>query len=140
MNINIIYSIIIGTLSGIIGGAFGLGGSFIMLPGLILLNVTKNFNTAVGTVLFSLLPPVSLLAVIDYYKRGQVDMTVGTILFVTYFLAAYIGAKINNMYDQKTLEYACATVFLLITIYFYYHAYSLPIKESFVRGHFNKIN
>ena len=83
---------------------------------------------------------MALLAVIDYYKRGQVDMTVGTILFVTYFLAAYIGAKINKMYDQKTLEYACATVFLLITIYFYYHAYSLPIKESFVRGHFNKIN
>lgn len=137
MNINIIYSIIIGTLSGILGGAFGLGGSFIMLPGLILLNVTKDFNTAVGTILFSLLPPVSLLAVIDYYKRDQVDFTIGTILFVTYFLAAYIGAKINNMYSQKTLEYACATVFLLITIYFFYHAYSLPSKQSFTSGKFH---
>ena len=136
MNIKILYSIIIGLLSGVLGGAFGLGGSFVMLPGLILLNVTKDFNTAVGTILFSLLPPVSLLAVIDYYKRGQVDMTIGTILFVTYFLAAYIGAKINKMYDQKTLEYACATVFLMITIYFYYHAYNLSGKESFTSGKF----
>lgn len=131
MDINIIYSILIGTLSGILGGAFGLGGSFIMLPGLILLNVVKDFNTAVGTILFSLLPPVSLLAVIEYYKRGQVDMKIGTILFITYFLAAYVGAKINKMYDQKTLEYACATVFLLITIYFYHHAYNLKGKDSF---------
>jgi len=138
MSVNILYSIIIGTLSGILGGAFGLGGSFIMLPGLILLNVTKDFNTAVGTILFSLLPPVSLLAVIEYYKRGQVDITIGTILFVTYFLAAYIGAQINKMYDQKILEYACATVFLLITIYFYYHAYSLPTKESFISAKFYK--
>jgi uncharacterized membrane protein YfcA len=131
MDINIIYSILIGTLSGILGGAFGLGGSFVMLPGLILLNVVKDFNTAVGTILFSLLPPVSLLAVIEYYKRGQVDMKIGTILFVTYFLAAYLGAQINKMYDEKTLEYACATVFLMITIYFYYHAYNLNRKASF---------
>jgi uncharacterized membrane protein YfcA len=102
-----------------------------MLPGLILLNVVKVFNTAVGTILFSLLHPVSLLAVIEYYKRGQIDMKVGTILFITYFLAAYIGAKINKMCEQKTLEYACATVFLLITIYFYYHAYNLKSKDSF---------
>lgn len=138
MDLNIVYSILIGTLSGILGGAFGLGGSFIMLPGLILLKVTKDFNTAVGTVLFSLLPPVSLLAVIDYYKRGKVDVQVGIILFITYFLAAYFGSKINAMYDQKTLEYACASVFLLITIYFYYHAYSLPSKESFTSGKFLK--
>ena len=137
MDINIIYSILIGTLSGILGGAFGLGGSFVMLPGLILLNVSKNFNTAVGTILFSLLPPVSLLAVIEYYKRDQVDMKIGTILFITYFIAAYFGAKINKMYSQKTLEYACATVFLMITIFFYYHAYNLKGKESFTIGNFS---
>ena len=137
MDINIIYSILIGTLSGILGGAFGLGGSFVMLPGLILLNVSKNFNTAVGTILFSLLPPVSLLAVIEYYKRDQVDMKIGTILFITYFIAAYFGAKINAMYSQKTLEYACATVFLMITIFFYYHAYNLKGKESFTNGNFS---
>ena len=129
MDINIIYSILIGTLSGILGGAFGLGGSFIMLPGLILLNVVKDFNTAVGTILFSLLPPVSLLAVIEYYKRDQVDMKIGTILCITYFITAYFGSKINAMFSQKTLGYACASVFLMITIFFYYHAYHLKSNK-----------
>jgi uncharacterized membrane protein YfcA len=129
MDINIIYSILIGIVSGILGGAFGLGGSFIMLPGLILLNVVKDFNTAVGTILFSLLPPVSLLAVIEYYKRDQVDMKIGTILCITYFITAYFGSKINAMFSQKTLGYACATVFLMITIFFYYHAYHLKSNK-----------
>jgi uncharacterized membrane protein YfcA len=123
MNLRLVYSIIVGTISGILGGAFGLGGSFIMLPGIILLNIVPNYNTAVGTILFSLLPPVSLLAVIEYAKRKEVDYVVGTILFITYFLAAYIGAYINKIYDTKTLEYGCAFTFLIITIYFFYRAY-----------------
>lgn len=123
MNIRIIYTIIVGIFSGILGGAFGLGGSFVMLPGVILLNIVPNFNTAVGTILFSLLPPVSLLAVIEYAKRKEVDYLVGTILFVTYFLAAYIGSYVNKIFDTKTLEYGCAFTFLLITIYFFYRAY-----------------
>ena len=124
MNLRLIYTIFVGIVAGILGGAFGLGGSFIMLPGIIILNIVPNFNEAVGTILFSLLPPVSLLAVIEYAKRKQVDYVVGTILFVTYFLAAYIGAYINKIYDAKTLEYGCAFTFLLITIYFFYRAYN----------------
>ena len=124
MNMRLFNSILVGTTSGILGGAFGLGGSFIMLPGVILLNIVPDYNTAIGTILFSLIPPVSLLAVFEYAKRKEVDYFVGTILFVTYFFAAYIGAYINKMYDTKTLEYGCAFTFLLITIYFFYRAYS----------------
>jgi len=123
MELRIINSIIVGTLSGILGGAFGLGGSFVMLPGLILLKIVPDYKTAVGTILFSLLPPVSLLAVIEYSKRKQIDYVVGTLLFITYFLAAYIGAFINKSYSNKTLKYSCAFTFLLITLYFFYDAY-----------------
>ena len=123
-NIKILYAILVGTLSGILGGAFGLGGSFVMLPGLILLKIVPNYQTAVGTILFSLLPPVSLLAVYEYSKKKQVDYVIGTILFITYFIAAYFGAIINGLYDEKTLKYGCATSFLIITMYFYYDAYN----------------
>jgi uncharacterized membrane protein YfcA len=123
MNLRLINSVFVGVISGILGGAFGLGGSFIMLPGVIIFNIVPNYNTAVGTILFSLLPPVSLLAVIEYAKRKEVDYLVGTILFISYFLAAFIGAYVNKMYDEKSLEFGCAFTFLLITIYFFYRAY-----------------
>ena len=96
--LRIILTILVGTLSGIFGGAFGLGGSFIMLPGLILFNIVPDYKTAVGTVLLSLLPPVSILAVMDYYKRKKVDTMIGVILFLTYFVAAKYGALINKNY------------------------------------------
>ena len=124
MNIKILYTILVGTLSGLLGGAFGLGGDFIMLPFLIFLKIVPDYHTAAGTVLFTLLFPISLLAVIEYNKKKQVDFVVGSILFITYFLSAYFGAKINGMYDEKTLKYSCATCFLIITIYFYYDAYT----------------
>jgi len=123
MNIKTLYVILVGTISGILGGAFGLGGSFVMLPGLILLDIVPNYQTAVGTILFSLLPPVSLLAVFEYSRKKQIDYSVGVFLCISYFIAAYFGAKLNGLYNEKTLKYGCATTFLLITIYFYYEAY-----------------
>jgi uncharacterized membrane protein YfcA len=118
----IILTIILGSLSGILGGAFGLGGSFIMLPGLIMLGITPDFQTAAGTMLFSLLPPVSLLAVIEYYKRKKVDINVGIILCITYFIFAYYGSIINKMYSDKTLKFYSGIIFLMISIYFFWES------------------
>lgn len=125
MESRIINSIILGLISGILGGALGLGGSFVMLPGLLLMNITPDFNTAVGTILFSLLPPISLLAVYEYHKKKQIDYLVGTILFITYFFSAYYGAIINGWFNQKTLEFYCGVSFLIIALYFFYHSYTL---------------
>ena len=120
----LIISTIIGLVSGILGGAFGLGGSFIMLPGLTLFHVVPNFKTAVGTVLFSLLPPLSILAVIEYGKKGEIDYLVGIILCIAYLISAYFGALINSHYSEKVLKYSCAITFLIITMYFFYDAYN----------------
>lgn len=123
MNLRYVYSVIIGIVSGLFGGAFGLGGTFIMLPGLLLLNVIPDFKTAVGTILFSLLPPISLLSVIEFGKRKQVDYTVGTILIVTYFFSSYYGTLITSYYDNKTLQFYCAISLLLISFYFFYNSF-----------------
>jgi uncharacterized membrane protein YfcA len=121
----IINSIILGILSGILGGALGLGGSFIMLPGLLLFNIIPDFKTAVGTILFSLFFPISLLAVYEYHKKAQVDYLVETILFITFFFSAYYGSIINSWYSQKVLEFYCGVSYLLIAFYFFYHSYNL---------------
>jgi uncharacterized membrane protein YfcA len=121
----ILLTIILGALSGILGGAFGLGGSFIILPGLMVLGITPDFKTAVGTTLLSLIPPVSLFAVIEFYKRKQVDTQVGILLFVAYMIFAYFGSFINSYYSIKTLEYCTGIVFLIIAFYFLRTAYMI---------------
>jgi uncharacterized membrane protein YfcA len=124
MDIKILYTIFVGIISGILGGAFGLSGSLIILPLLIILKIVPNYPTAVGTTLFSLLPPVSLLAFLQFSKKKQVDYVTGTILAITYFFAAYFGSIITGEYDDKTLKYIFATFSLIISIYFYYYAYT----------------
>ena len=119
-----ILTLMLGLLSGIFGGAFGLGGTFVMLPGLLLLGIIADYKTAVGTVLLSLLPPISILAVIEYYKRKKVDTYIGIILCITYFFGAYFGSLINNMYSIKTLEYVTSFSFLMISAMFFYMAYN----------------
>jgi uncharacterized membrane protein YfcA len=69
------------------------------------------------------LPPISLLSVIEFGKRNQVDYTVGTILLVTYFFSSYYGSLINSYYDNKTLQFYCAISFLLISFYFFYKSF-----------------
>jgi uncharacterized membrane protein YfcA len=122
--IKLVLAAIVGIVSGIIGGALGIGGT-LMLPGIILLDVVPNFKTAVGTILFTFLPPITLLAVLEYRKHHQVDYVVGTVLFISYFFAAYYGSIINNKFDDKTLQNASGITFLMISMYFFYNAYKI---------------
>ena len=62
--LRIFLTVVVGTISGLIGGALGVVTSFIMLPAILLLNIVPDYKMAVGTILLSLLPPISLLAVI----------------------------------------------------------------------------
>ena len=120
--IRILLAILVGTFGGLIGGALGLGASALMLPGILLLGIIKDYKTAVGTILLAVLPPATLLAVIDYYKRDRVDTKIALILFITSFLSAYVGAIINKKLSESTLEYIASLVFFLIAVYYFYIA------------------
>ena len=114
--LRIVLAILVGIVGGLIGGALGLGGAAFMLPGILILGIVKDYKTAVGTVLLTILPPSTLLAVIDYYKRDKIDVKIALILFITSFLAAYGGAIINKKLSESTLEYIASFVFFLIAV------------------------
>lgn len=120
--LRILLAILVGTLGGLIGGALGLGASAFMLPGILLLGIVKDYKTSVGTILLAVLPPATLLAVIDYYKRDRVDVKIALILFITSFFSAYVGAIINKKLNESTLEYIASFLFFLIAVYYFYIA------------------
>lgn len=115
-------TVVVGSIAGIIGGALGVNGSFIMLPAILLLNIIPDYKMAVGTILLSILPPLSLLAVVDYYKRKKIDIPIAIILCVSYFLAAKYGAVINKDYSSRLLKYWTAAILFLCAIYFLWAA------------------
>ena len=118
----ILLTILIGTLGGLIGGTLGIGASILTLPGILLLGIVKDYKTAIGTILLSILPPVTLLAVIEYFKENKIDTTISFILFITSFFATFIGSKINKNLSEKTLEYSASFIFFLIASYYFYIA------------------
>lgn len=118
----ILLTILIGTLGGLIGGTLGIGASILTLPGILLLGIVKDYKTAIGTILLSILPPVTLLAVIEYFKQNKIDTTISFILFITSFFATFIGSKINKNLSEKTLEYSASFIFFLIASYYFYIA------------------
>jgi len=124
MNIKIILAICLGVFSGVIGGLLGIGGT-LLLPGMILLNLVPDFKTAVGTVSFTFMLPLTLLAVIEFRKQLKVDFTIGLVLFFSYFFSAYFGAIMNKQFETKTLQYATSFIFLIVAIYFFYSAYNM---------------
>src|SRR6476660_1484125 len=73
----------LGILVGLIGGALivltGLGGGFIMVPLLVLLYGMSQ-HAAQGTSLAVLLPPLGLLAFLQYYRHGNVGAYVAHLI------------------------------------------------------------
>lgn len=130
MTIDILLTIFLGAIAGLFGGALGQSGAEVMLPGLLILNLVPDFKTAAGTVLLAIIPPISLLAVLEYYKRGQVKVLTSVILFVTYFFVAFIGAYLTKEITNKTLEYITAIYFLSISLFFFWNAYTGTYGET----------
>jgi len=127
---NTFLTVILGLLAGFLGGAFGQSGAETMLPGLLILGIVPDFKTAAGTVLLAIIPPISLLAVWQYYKRGQVQTWTALTLFICYFIAAYFGAYITKDVSNKTLEYLTGFYFLFVSCFFFWNAYTGTYGES----------
>jgi uncharacterized membrane protein YfcA len=127
---DILLTIFLGAIAGLSGGALGQSGAEVMLPGLLLLNIVPDFKTAAGTVLLAIIPPISLLAVLEYYKRGQVKVWTSVILFITYFFVAFVGAYLTRNISNKMLEYITGFYFLIISIFFFWNAYTGTYGET----------
>jgi len=96
----VILLIIIGLLAGLLSGLVGVGGGILMIPMLvILLGFTQH--QAQGTALFAMLPPIGILAAINYYKEGFVKWEYAAVIALTFVVGGYFGSKLSiNLPDQ----------------------------------------
>jgi uncharacterized membrane protein YfcA len=93
-HISPIYLVTVGFLIGILGGFFGVGGSFIAGPALRLAGL--NWNFAVGTDLAHIVGK-SVVAVRRHRAMGNVDLRLGLIMAVGTIGGAEVGAQAIQM-------------------------------------------
>ena len=84
--------IVIGILAGILSGVVGVGGGLIIIPLLIIL-LGLSQHEAQGTSLAVMLPPIGILAAINYHKAGFVKWEYAMIIAITFIIGGYFGSK-----------------------------------------------
>jgi uncharacterized protein len=88
----ILLLVIIGLTAGILSGLVGVGGGIIVVPALVFfLGFTQP--QAQGTSLGLLLLPVGILAVLNYYKQGHIDIRVIGIMAIAFVIGGWLGSK-----------------------------------------------
>jgi hypothetical protein len=102
----------IGLTAGILSGLIGIGGGIIMVPLLLLMGFTQQ--QAQGTSLAALLPPVTLLAVINYHKAGFIDWRYAIVISLVFVIGGFFGSKLAIHIDQQILKKIFAVILLVI--------------------------
>ena len=87
--------LVIGLVIGIAGGMLGIGGGVLVIPALVVL-FKQPHETAVGTSLAMLLPPIGVFAFIEYYRRGNVNVPMAMWLAIGFAIGAYVGGRLVN--------------------------------------------
>jgi uncharacterized membrane protein YfcA len=83
--------LLIGLLVGMLSGVVGIGGGILFVPALVWL-AGMSQHKAQGTSLGALLLPVGLFAFLEYYRKGNADLSVALLLGIGFLVGGYIGA------------------------------------------------
>ena len=108
--------IIVGLLTGVIGGLFGVGGGEIFIPLLIYIFGFSQ-HQAQGTSLAVLLPPIGLLAALRYYRAGYVDFATAGLLALGFFFGASVGAIIATKIHGDMLRRIFCAFLLVVSLH-----------------------
>jgi uncharacterized membrane protein YfcA len=98
----------IGLATGVVAGLFGIGGGLLLIPALVYL-AGYTQHEATGISLAVLLPPVGLGAVLEYYRRGHVDLEVALIIAVAVMVGGWFGAVLAHHMSGPYLRLAFST-------------------------------
>jgi len=103
---------IIGLAAGILSGMVGVGCGIIVVPALVFF-LGFSQHAAQGTSLGLLLLPVGILAVINYYNKGYIDVKVVAIMSIAFILGGWLGSKLSLALPQDIVK----KIFAIILFY-----------------------
>lgn len=112
---HLIILIMVGILSGVLAGIFGVGGAIIVIPALVFI-LGFSQHDAQGTSLAFMLPPVGILATWNYWKEGHVNWKIALILSLTFVVGSYLGSHFSVNMSDKLLRRLFGVLMILVAI------------------------
>ncbi len=105
----------IGLFAGVFSGMIGLGGGLVIIPALIYL-LHLDQHTAQGTSLAIMLPPIGLMAALNYYKAGALNIKYAAIIAAAFFIGGWFGSKLALGIPDDVLRKVFAISLLAVAI------------------------
>lgn len=105
----IVILIIVGLTSGMLSGLVGVGGGIIIVPALIFF-LGFSQHEAQGTSLGLLLLPVGILAVLNYYKQGYIDLKVIAVMSIAFVAGGWLGSKLSLVLSDELIKRIFAVI------------------------------
>ena len=112
---NIFLYLLLGLVTGIMSGLFGIGGAIVIIPSLVLFFGLSQ-HMAQGTTLALMVPPIGLLAAWTYYKQGYVDFKISGLICLGFFIGGLFGARLAAHISESTLRKAFGFLLLLASL------------------------
>lgn len=111
----IIILLAVGLAAGTLSGLVGVGGGVIIIPSLMyILNFSQK--EAQGTSLGILLLPVGILAALNYYKQGFIDIKVVVVISAAFIIGGFFGSKLALSISQETMRKIFGSLLLVLAI------------------------
>jgi len=107
--------LLVGLFAGTASGLLGIGGAILIIP--LLVHVFGfDQKLAQGTTLMLMVPPIGLMAAIEYYRKGFVDLKAAAIIAAFFFVGGFLGAKLAVKLDPQILRRIFAVFLMIVSI------------------------
>ena len=113
--LTIVSLLAIGLFAGLASGFVGVGGGLILVPALMVF-LGLGQHAAQGTSLAMMLPPVGILAVMQYHEAGEVHWVFAAILCVTFVVGAWGGSKLSLRLSESWVKLVFGLVMLYASV------------------------
>jgi uncharacterized protein len=94
---------ILGLAAGSLSGLLGIGGAIVIIPVLVFVFGFSQ-KAAQGTTLLLMIPPIGLLAALQYYRAGDVDLRAAIIIAAFFFVGGLLGGKLAMNIDPAMMR------------------------------------
>jgi uncharacterized membrane protein YfcA len=109
--------LMLGLAIGAVSGLAGIGGGILLIPALVFFFGWTQ-HQAVGTTLAVMVPPVTLAAAIEYYRRGSVDLGATCVLTVAILLGSWATARFAHLVPEFWLKRVFGVLLLFVAVRF----------------------
>ncbi|MBL6646019.1 MAG: sulfite exporter TauE/SafE family protein [Flavobacteriales bacterium] len=111
----IVTLLLIGMCAGCLSGFIGIGGGLLIVPALMYFLGMSQMG-AQGTSLALMLPPIGALAVMNYWKAGELDIRAAGIMVIAFVLGGWLGSRFALSLNPMKVRLAFGVLMLYAAV------------------------